>query len=96
MESKKKIYLVLVNVEGDVDVGPYFSPIANRFVNTTATATTVKKAYMVAMEMGNIAEPDVTYRKVADSLRLRGVAFIGRKGISMDESVAIITKVNSY
>jgi len=96
MESKKKIYIVIVNVEGDVDIGPYFNPIANRFMNTTAVAATVKKAYNVAMEMGNIVDPDLTYRKVADSIRLKGVAIIGRKGIATEEPAAVITRVNSY
>ena len=96
MESKRKIYLIIVNIPGDMDVGPYFNPVANRFTNTTAVATTVKKAYAVAMEMGNIEDPDSTYRKVADSLRLKGVAFIGRKGVVSEEPTAVITRINSY
>ncbi len=96
MESKRKIYLVIVNIDDDVDVGPYFNPVANRFMNTTAVAATVKKAYHLAMEMGNIAEADVTYRKVADSIRLNGVAFIGRKGIAAADPIAVVTRVNSY
>jgi hypothetical protein len=96
MESKRKIYLIIVNIHGDVDVGPYFNPVANRFMNTTAVATTVKKAYAVAIHMGNIEDPDSTYRKVADSLRLKGVAFIGRRGTANEEPAAVITRVNSY
>ena len=97
MESKRKTYLIIVNLEGDeIDKGPYFNAVANRFINTTAVAATVKKAYRLALEMSDISESDSTYRKVADSIRLSGVAFIGEKGDGSNKPHAIITRVNAY
>lgn len=97
MESKKTIYLIIVNIEeGETFKGPYFNAVANKFINTTASAATVKKAYKVALQMSNIKQPDSTYRKVADSIRLSGAAFIGEKGDGSEKPLAIITRINQY
>jgi hypothetical protein len=89
MNSTKTIYLVAVND------GKEYETVGDAMFNTNAVCNTVKKAFEIGLWIAGIAEPDHTYRKVADTIREKGIVFISEAG-KPETCNIIITKIRKF
>jgi hypothetical protein len=60
---------------------------------TLGVCHTVKQAYAIALFLGEISKPDSSYRKVLETIKVKGVYTIQQKG---GGQAATIVKVKHY
>jgi len=83
------IYLIAVND------GKEYDTLGDAMLNTNAVCNTVKKAFEIGLWMAGVAEPDHTYRKVADTIREKGIVFISEAG-KPETCNIIITRIRKF
>lgn len=89
MSLTKTTYLIQVNSNKQ------YESVVDEMFNCNAVCNTVKQAFKIAMWLSDIKEPDHTYRRVADTLRTRGIVFISEAG-KVDECKIVITKIRRF
>jgi hypothetical protein len=85
MQRKDK-YLVMSNKEPDL-------PWEQALRETLGVCHTLKHAYEIALFLGEISRPDVGYRKVLETIKVKGAFTINQVG---GPQAATIVKVKHY
>lgn len=85
MQRKDK-YLVMSNKELDTDW-------EHALRETLGVCHTVKQAYAIALFLGEISKPDSSYRKVLETIKVKGAYTIKQVG---GFQAAIIVQVKHY
>jgi hypothetical protein len=85
MEKKDK-YLVMSNKEVNLEW-------EQALRETLGVCHTVKHAYQIALFLGEISKPDSSYRKVLETIKVKGAYTIQQQGGSQ---AATIVKVKYY
>lgn len=85
MQRKDK-YLVMSNRDLHLDW-------EQCLVNTLGVCHTLSKAYEIALFLGEISKPDTGYRKVLETVKVRGACTVTQIG---GDNAATIVKIKHY
>ncbi len=84
--QRKDMYLVMSNKEPNADW-------EQALRETLGVCGTVKQAYTIALFLGEISKPDSSYRKVLETIKVKGAYTLQQMG---GEQAATIVKIRHY
>lgn len=84
--QRKDMYLVMSNKEPNTEW-------EQALRETLGVCGTVKQAYQIALFLGEISRPDSSYRKVLETVKVKGAYTLQQVG---GEQAATIVKIRHY
>lgn len=90
--AKKDQFLVISNVEQDPNLS-----VSESVRESMAVCGTMSMAYRIALTLGRVSKPNVTYRKSLETIKRQGSTEIRQIGDDYDSPArAAIFKIKSY
>jgi len=84
---KRERYLVMSNKETPT------KGWEESLTSTLGVCDNLKKAYEIALFLGEISKPDSSYRKVLETVKVKGAYSLKQKG---GHQAAVIVRIKSY